>query len=80
MSSNDPFTSDDTRTDESKYEEEQRLLSLGINPKELSPEERRELADDLDDDSRSSRLYGTSHDDGEDLSDVVPGPEVDGND
>ena len=76
MYGNDPLTTDDAMTDEERFEEEQRLKAHGFKPSELSIEEKQELADDLNDDTRSGQL----HDDGQDLSDVVVDAENDGND
>ncbi|CAN5438134.1 hypothetical protein BH10PAT3_BH10PAT3_6570 [soil metagenome] len=76
MDGNNPLTADDKMSDEERLEFEHKLREQGINPRELSPDE----AKDLIDDRRGDKIGHDEHDDGEDMSGVVNAEEVDGND
>jgi hypothetical protein len=68
---------DNPDSDETRLEDEERLRRYGIRRGELSDEEIKSFDDDKDSYDGGG---GMLHDDGEDLSDVVPPEEQDGND
>ena len=76
MTANYPVDNDNPDSDESRLEDEQRLREIGLDKSELSDEEAADILSDLGDDSSG----GETHDDGDELSDVVPPEEQDGND
>jgi hypothetical protein len=75
MDGSNPLIADDAITDEARLERERMLREEGINPHELTPEEK----DDLMDDMRSGKT-GRLQDDDDSLSDIVTPEEKDGND
>jgi len=70
---NDQSLRDDSlQNDEKRQQDDALLWEHGIDPSEVSPEERKDLVDD----TRGEQL----DDDDDQLSDVVPPEENDGND
>ncbi len=76
MDRSNPFLNDDIQTDEERMEWDHKLREQGLNPRELSQDEVKDISNDMRGDQTTHEI----HDDGEDLSDLVTPEENDGND